>query len=138
LIFHPRNKAIGDFRSWHPNNWQELVDALCSNYSIAVIGNAAAFCPNNTSDFRGISLEDLCNLIVQTKLVVGPSSGPMHFAALCGKKHLVWSAAHNRARYERVWNPFNTDVIFVDEFEWTPPVSAIEKIIRDNVPPSLQ
>jgi hypothetical protein len=137
LIFHPRNKSIDSYRSWDPNNWQRLADALYKNYSMAVIGNRAAFCLDNTTDCRGISLENLCNLIFQSQLVVGPSSGPMHFASLCGKKHLVWSAATNKARYEKIWNPFNTEMIFVDEFEWNPSIDAIEKLIRDNVRPSL-
>jgi hypothetical protein len=137
LIFHARNKPSDSYRSWNPKNWQALVDALYKDYSIALVGNHAAWGLSNTTDYRGISLEDLCNLICQSQLVVGPSSGPMHFASLCGKKHLVWSAPHNRIRYERDWNPFRPEVVFLDKFDWNPSVEALETLIREHVPLSM-
>ena len=69
----------------------------------------------------------------KSKLIVGPSSGPMHMASLCGLKHLVWSTEYNRVRYERDWNPFKTEVIFHSDGGWNPNPETIKEIITKTV-----
>lgn len=133
ILMHPRNKVSGHMRNWPEWKWNKLVENLKNDFSIGIIGNEQAFCLKNTEDLRKISLESLCNYIHQSKIVVGPSSGPMHFASLCGKKHLVWSERDNKIRYEKIWNPFNTEVVFVDEGNWDPSVELIEEKIRKSL-----
>lgn len=133
IIIHPRNKTTGSERNWNFNKWQDLVYSLRETYSIGCIGNMEAFKISGADDLRGIPLEDTVSYIGNCKLVVGPSSGPMHLASLCNKKHLVWSTEVNRLRYESVWNPFNTELKFVSEGDWDPDVSLIEKSVREFI-----
>jgi len=73
-----------------------------------------------------------------TRLVVGPSSGPMHLASLCGTPHLVWTdqirysaiQVNNRKRYETLWNPFCTPCWVLDTQGWAPlPSFVLEEIL---------
>jgi SAM-dependent methyltransferase len=56
------------------------------------------------------------DMMAASKLVIGPSSGPMHLASLCKTPHLVWTGkqwsstikAFNDERYTWKWNPFRT------------------------------
>jgi len=133
LIFHCRNKNTGADRNWSKNNWIELYNLLKDDYTIACIGNDESHHIEGTKDMRGIPLNELCSLFNNSKLIVGPSSGPMHFASLCGLKHLVWSRDHNIHRYERNWNPHKTEVVFYGDESWKPKVGSINKLIRETV-----
>lgn len=133
LIFHCRNKSTDSFRNWSKENWEVLRALLPNNLKIACIGNNEAFHINNTIDLRDIEIKELVGTINNSKLIIGQSSGPMHLASLCGKKHLVWSPKYNRIRYEKDWNPFNTDVVFYDKGGWYPDPTEISKIIQNNI-----
>ncbi len=132
IIFHGRNKESGDVRNWSEENWNNLVKEL-SGYKIASIGNADSFNVEGTDNLKGINLEELVGVMSNSKLIVGPSSGPMHLASLCGLKHLVWSTSYNKMRYKKHWNPFDTEVIFYEDGEWNPEYKEIAKIIKENV-----
>lgn len=132
IIFHCRNKSTGSERNWSKIQWEFLKDML-RDYSIACIGNDEAFHIEGTDDLRNIDLSELVAIMNNSKIIVGPSSGPMHLASLSGLKHLVWSEEFNRARYETVWNPFNTDVIFFSDGGWNPDPREITKIIKENI-----
>lgn len=96
---------------------QQLVDALISRgLSVACFGGLDNHCPNGTIDLRGKPLEDQCSAIAAAKCVIGPSSGPIHLASLCGCPHITWIASIHHTleqRYKKLWNPFNTPVEFV-------------------------
>ena len=131
IILHPRNKNVGSDRNWDRENWQNLVNLLSDKYSMAIIGNHEAFKLNGVEDYRGISIRDTVSLMNRCKLVVGQSSGPLHLASLSGTPHLVWSSEHNRNRYLKYWNPFNTPLYFYSEMGWNPSIEFIkEKIIE--------
>jgi hypothetical protein len=133
VIFHCRNKITGSDRNWSFEQWCELKKLLGDNIKVACMGNDEAFLVPNTDDIRNISNEDLLSIMNKTKIVVGQSSGPLHFASLCGVKHLVWSTEYNRVRYERDWNPLKTEVIFYSEGEWNPKPSKIKDLILKNI-----
>lgn len=133
IILHGRDKEIGPERNWPKEKWDELANILKEKYSVACIGKNEAFKIENTIDLRGISLEELTSLMSKSKIVVGPSSGPMHFASLCGVKHLVWSTEYNRVRYVKDWNPFNTEVVFHTKGGWNPDVQDIVNLIDKNI-----
>jgi len=125
--------------SWPIVHWNTVVeDLLRANLKIAAIGSKdGAFCPQGAIDWRGIPLSRLADNMAATRLVVGPSSGPMHLASLCGTPHLVWTdqayysalRATNRVRYERLWNPLGTPCRVMDRHEWKPPVACVLKEI---------
>jgi hypothetical protein len=133
LLLHPRNKPTGADRNWDAWRWQQLVDELQGKYTMAVIGNDQAYSVKGADDLRGISLHSLVKHINQCGMVVGPSSGPMHLASLCGKKHLVWTPEFNRIRYETWWNPFNTEVILCTEGNWHPKVETVKNKIYESL-----
>ena len=69
----------------------------------------------------------------KSKLIIGPSSGPMHLASLSGLKHLVWSSEHNKSRYLNICNPFKTEVIFYSKEGWNPNPNNIYNIISKEL-----
>lgn len=133
VIFHCRNKSTGSERNWGKQQWEELFKSLPDNLIVGCIGNNEAFHIDGSIDLRNIDLDDLVGILNNSKLIVGPSSGPMHLASLCGLTHLVWSTEYNRVRYERDWNPFNTKVIFYSEGGWNPDPYKIKDVILSNL-----
>jgi len=131
ILIHPRNRKVGGVRNWGKEKWQDLVNRLKDEYKIAMIGSNETYNLENVEDFRNIKIEDTVSLMNRTKLVVGPSSGPMHLASLSGAPHLVWSTSHNKIRYKNLWNPFNTEIYFYDKEDWNPKVENIINKIKE-------
>ena len=146
LVIHARNDKrvvkYGD-RNWPLSNWEKVSNHF-ANKRIASIGSKeSAFYVPGTHDLRGIPLKSLSNVVCNSKLCVGPSSGPMHLTSLCKCKHIVWTiqgkkfmkagvrraAETSRTRYESSWNPLKTPAIVIDEYGWCPkPNVVIEEI----------
>lgn len=134
VILHCRNKSTGADRNWSKEQWEELSNLLLKEgLSVSCIGNSEAFYMEGTTDLRGITLADLTGVMNKSKIIVGPSSGPMHMASLCGLKHLVWSTEYNRVRYERDWNPFKTEVVFHSDGEWNPEPTKIKDLVLEHI-----
>jgi ADP-heptose:LPS heptosyltransferase len=133
VIFHCRNKSTGSDRNWRKEQWIELRELLGDETTVACIGNNEAFHIDGTDDIRNVDLEELVSIMNNSKIVVGPSSGPMHLASLSGTKHLVWSDNYNRVRYQKDWNPFETKVIFYGGGNWNPDPNDIKDLIRNNI-----
>lgn len=131
------NKINTGYRDWDPKKWDELADKLIkSGKRIASIGLASmSYHVKGTDNLLDIPLKELANIISSSNMVVGGSSGPMHFTTLCKTKHLVWSGDNikiNRLRYEDWWNPFKVEVLWIDAPEWNPTVEEIYNKIRNN------
>lgn len=131
ILIHARNTDnLGtNYRNWPYESWSKFVNAFKDKYRIACIGSdEKSMHINDTVDLRGIELSELCSYMASAKLTVGPSSGPMHLASLCGCHHLVWSDNRyhniingtNKLRYEDLWNPFKTRCQVIDAFGWSP------------------
>jgi hypothetical protein len=140
IVCHAR-KPIGKrpSHSWNPWRWNELVQRLdARGLRVAAIGTEA-YLPEGAVDMRAAPLTDVMDAMAAATMVVGPSSGPMHLASLCGAPHLVWTdqqyysaiQATNRERYERVWNPLNTPCRVLDQDSWQPSVDAIYTAIEE-------
>jgi len=129
IVFHARDtdKFDTDSRNWSKEKWRFLAGNLVDRgYRIGCIGTVSdAFLVEKTVDFRGISLHDLSSLISGARLVIGPSSGPLHFAGLCETPRLVWDQKINRVRHEVDWNPFNVKTLFIEADTWDPPEELI-------------
>jgi len=67
-------------------------------------------------DIRNLPMDWLCSVLRGAGVAIGPSSGPMHLASLCGCPHVTW-CDHSpiRKRYERTWNPFETTCAYLKE-----------------------
>ena len=130
IIIHARSteKYGTDFRNPPSSKFSEIVEY--TGLSFASIGSEhGAFHIPGTDDLRGVPLEELCAYISASTMVMGPSSGPMHLASLCGTPHLVWSGDEpNVDRYEKYWNPFKTKVKILDHtYGWNPPLTTLLK-----------
>lgn len=131
-IIHARstNKVNTGFRNWSIDKWVEL----CNNLEgkIASIGTeAGAYHIEGTNDLRGMSLERLCTILHKSGVIIGPSSGPMHLASLCGLPQVVWSGDwYNKKRYEKDWNPHNTKVNYLKTNTWDISVEEVLSCLR--------
>lgn len=129
------NKALKESRNWPWTNWDRLMKRLMASgkLKICCIGHPdAAMHLEGTDDKRGIDLSELANLLANATVVVGPSSGPLHFATLCRCPQVVWGTANLAERYHTTWNPFQTKVRFaiVDD-QWNPPVGQVADLTAE-------
>lgn len=137
LVFHCRSstKLNTAYRNWEIEKWNGLRAAF-PQLKIASVGSKdESISIDGTSDLRGIPLDQLAGVLSNSKILIGPSSGTMHFGSLCGCKHIVFSDKRiafegkftNRYRYEIGWNPLNTKAVVIDKEGWRP---SLETVIR--------
>lgn len=135
IILHSRARSLDPSRNWGTEKYELLIEKLLNDgYSIASIGSlkdANEF--SGVDSYNGKSLDFTVSLLNNCKLAIGESSGAMHLASLCGTKHLVWSYPPNKERYETVWNPLNTPVIFYSDEDWNPKVDSIYNLITKYI-----
>lgn len=137
LVFHARNvKGFGEYkeaRNWPPDKWEKLASTLAGHgHKIASIGTSdfSIHVPG-TLNYLDKDLSVVCALLNRSKMIIGQSSGPMHFATLCKCPQLVWTSNEpglgkdNKKKYEVDWNPFDTPVYVYEESGWNPDVSKI-------------
>ena len=126
--------------SWPLGCWNDVARSLIKDgLRVAAIGTSA-WLPAGVHDRRDIPLSNLMDLLAAATVVIGPSSGPMHLASLCGAPHIVWTdnryygaiRATNRVRYERVWNPLGTAVRVLDSEGWRPRVVTVLSAIQEG------
>ena len=138
IVIHARTttKCNTTIRNFGKPNWQKVVDHFKSKYSIACIGKEpSSGYINNTTDMMNIDLKDTANVLRSSKLLIGESSGPLHFGALCGIKHVVIVPDDNGKNLIRFtkWNPFNTPFELINQYGWNPPVNYVIETIERNL-----
>jgi len=143
LLFHARwtNKQHSHNRDWSLKKWADLALYFKNKIRIASIGM-----PDyskhiaNTHCLLGIDTEHLSHVMKSSRLIIGPSSGPLHLASLCGLPHLVWTDSEkwggigkrkNRDRYETLWNPFKTNCVVLDDCNWQPQLSVVVRTVKE-------
>ncbi len=139
FVFHAR-KVLGGGkykrdRNWDLNKWNELSDRFSNEgFSFASIGTEdSSYLVKNSLNYLGNDLEKTCAILTNSKMVIGSSSGPMHFATLCGCPQMVWTSSvpgrggGNRKRYESHWNPFDTPVFVYEDEHWNPSVKSVHR-----------
>jgi len=119
-------------RSWTSGHADEVAARLLrAGYKVAATGHSAR-CPAGATDIRGLPLAQEANILAAARLMVGPCSGPIHFAALCRLPALAWTdkrywsvlGGTNKQRLEELWNPLRTPV-HVMEDGWEPSIIAV-------------
>jgi len=126
VVVHARAISEGNAhkrsRNWSGENWCSLVSMLLNEgHNLVCVGSKQqSIALDGCQDLRGIELHKLCDILSGADCILGPSSGPMHLATLCGCPQLVWSYSRNRMRYEQEWNPFSTPVCFYDRGDFDP------------------
>jgi len=141
IVIHARSEAKygREDRNWPVKNYVKLIKELRKQkeLSICSIGTSAYHIPG-TEDKRNIPLRQLCNILASSKVAIGPSSGPLHLAALCCCSQVVFTynefqksiSGTNKDRYKKYWNPFRIDCTVLDKHNWQPPVDVVEKAVR--------
>lgn len=121
------------YRNYQIYNWDNVV-SLLGDIKIASIGSIKeSYHIKNTEDLRGVPLDELCDIMASSKVLLSPSSGTAHLAALCGLRHIVWSdlktigIMNNKERYLDKWNPFKTECDFIP-FQYPKPELIVSKI----------
>ena len=129
IVLHIRNTDKTQSRkrnSWDLGVWKNFINLVnqAGFNNICCIGDVNnAGIVDGCIDMRGLPLQELFDLLASSKVLVGPSSGPMHLGSLCGCPHVVWSGSQpNQPKYEKFWNPFNTPVKYIHVSDWKPPV----------------
>jgi len=148
VIVHARRKknrpgSCYDIHNWPQPTWDAVANHLVSQgLSVAAVGTKThAMLPAGCTDLRGLALPATSDAIAGAKCMLGPSSGPMHLAALCGTRHIVWGrnirtkmlGAMNVDRYTHLWNPFSTPCTYI-------PITAVpsEKDLIGTLDKELQ
>lgn len=138
VVLHIRqtSKNKSDIRNgWEPDVWAAYLERLqkLGPYRVCCIGDPnSAGMLDGCTDMRGLQMDRLFDLLASSRVLAGPSSGPMHLGALCGCPHVVWSGVdENRPKYEKYWNPFATPVVYVDHPQWKPDIDLVARLTRD-------
>lgn len=135
ILIHARstNNMSTYYRNWPLKHWTDLAYSY-RKLNIACIGTEkGAMCIPETIDLRGLELKQLADVMASSKMLLSPSSGPAHFASLCGLSHIVWSdkntvgIMNNEDRLKKEWNPFKTEFAYISS--WNPTVEQVcEKV----------
>lgn len=118
MLFQARSttKTDSGFKNWPEEDWKRLaVHFKNQGHSIASVGSLdGSLHVPGTSDIRGVPLKNLCTVMRKSKVIIGPSSGPMHLAALCDLPQVVWSGYFRSTdRHLKSWNPYKTNCIIL-------------------------
>lgn len=104
---------------WGERDWVRFVKKFEDNSMVAVGSKSDALCPEGVTDMRDKPLSESATVIRSSRCMVGPSSGPMHLAALCETPIAVFTAdSNNKSRYKKYWNPFNIKVKYIGMDDW--------------------
>ncbi len=124
LLIHARatDKRSRHRKNWPVAHWNRLMELLGGRFSIASVGSSCgAHHIAGTEDLRGIPLSHLAGYCRRATLMVGPSSGPIHFGILSSAPVVTW--IHQNEPYGRRWNPFGTPICCM--LNWQPAPEVI-------------
>lgn len=134
VVFHARNRAHVVLRNWGISNWHQLARMLYGmgvKRIVCVGTKTAALAVEGALDLRGAPLQRQMDVLASAWFAVGPSSGPMHLASLCGCPHVVWCGGgpeernYTKRRYDELWNPFRTPVSANLYASWRPEYNTV-------------
>jgi len=144
IVIHARSeqKYSQEIRNYRVAKFEKILKSLRQDRDISAcsVGTMAMHVPG-TEDRRFCPMDELADIFANSKVAVGPSSGPLHLASLCRCPHVVITydkfekgiGGTNRDRYTKIWNPFKTECVILDKHSWNPPVEIVESAIRSFV-----
>jgi ADP-heptose:LPS heptosyltransferase len=129
-----RDRELAEHRNWYFEYWNELTRILCDmNYNVVTIGlvKNKTFKPDKrVKNFvNSTSINDCINILCNSDLAVGGSSGTMHLASRCGTDHIVWGSKVS----EEILNQSNWFGAYCGIIKegWKPDVDVVVKYIVD-------
>lgn len=148
ILIHARCKnnkvnggVVSGFRNWPTIKWREVFRQF-KKLKIACIGTSTASSYIGGEDLRGVDLKTLCNIMCNSRCIIGPSSGPMHLASLAQCPQITWwgtpYGSPNKIRYLKDWNPFNVKVSIVNSNKWNIESKDAIKAINVALYPKMQ
>ena len=133
VAFHARNRPHQPHRNWGMEHWEALVkwvvDKGITKRIVCVGTREEARLIEGCEDLRGSPLGKQMDIAASALFTVGPSSGWMHLASLCGCPHLTWVGgkehAYVKRRYIDRWNPLRTPAAVLTARTWHPAFAAV-------------
>ena len=126
ILLHSRNTSGAggqtSIRNWDKNKFENVVSHF-SNIKFASIGTKQA--ANHIRGTKDLRDKNVVDYMASADLIIGPSSGPMHLASLCGLKQLAWGVENNINRYKYDWNPHNTETQYIVSENWNPDIKEV-------------
>lgn len=136
LGLSPYMRGLKEARNWPEASWAVLPKLLPGLRICSIGALDSALAVPGTDDIRGIPLRQLVDVLASSKMTVGPSSGAMHLATLCGCPQVVWFDQDQAAgpaklvsRYKKDWNPFATYVEVIPD-TWNPTTARVADAIN--------
>jgi ADP-heptose:LPS heptosyltransferase len=139
VVIHARSETRYRqlYKNWPVENYVKVLKQL-GYPKAACIGTSAYRIPR-CDDLRGVPLKKLFNVMASAKVVMGPSSGPMHLAHLCGAPIVVWTGLEhqkaingtNKDRYKKLWRAWDTPVRIVEG--WQPSPKAVARAVGKHL-----
>lgn len=130
ICVHARSVAQNDQRNWPLEKWDELLDHVGDD-AVAVGSTDGALCPTGCIDMRGVPLSEVIAVLSLSRLVIGPSSGPLPLANLCETPVVWWSGATKDAeRFRSAWNPFEVQNTQAAQ-SWDPSVDDVVRAVQE-------
>lgn len=114
VLLHIRDRHMTayktEFRNWPIEHAQKVTDILLERgLHVACIGKSfSSLCTKGADDRRDIDLYGLRAVMSHSRVLIGPQSGPTHFAVLCELPQVSWQSKEEHAeRVRKHWNPLN-------------------------------
>jgi hypothetical protein len=125
IVVHQRASQWNAERNWPEDAWRGLMSNLSGRcFDVACIGTEEAAWAIGGEDCRSLSLGEQMGILRRAELVIGPSSGPMVLAFLCGCPVVAWSPnPKDVIRYGKTWNPFRVPHRLIPA--WQPSVELV-------------
>lgn len=133
VMFHVRatDKLGTTWKNWDMDSWNLLRDRF-GDMKCACIGTKLdAGLLRDSTDLRGIDVSDLADYLSGCRLLVGPSSGPIHLGCFCGTTHVTWGQQRVRERHEKLWNPFGAKCHYLSELQ--PEIDTVWRLCEDAI-----
>lgn len=135
IVYHARHRDDWDsgFRDWDKGDCSKFLDGVGTE-SVACIGRTGRSYYCGGDDLRDVPLSELADVLANSRVLVGPISGPTHFGALCGIREVTWATKTEHAdRVMGIWNPFNVkvdcvvadDKVWKNRMPWVPDVNEL-------------
>jgi len=136
IVVRDTQKCRTGFRNWPAAHAEEFVSRMRGlGFTVACVGKSksALWVPGAT-DYRNLPLTKLAQLMANSRVIVGPQCGPIHFGTLCLLPQVCWQTKPAHAvRTQTHWNPHGVPVMTMPSDGsywrkhqmWTPPVQHV-------------